>query len=90
MTQGSLREFLISCPPCVETGEADWFYLKKNIGLLFCFANNFLMRHRGKFGSTPKKMLPDLIFHWVFAEQYIVFISAKRHVQRNFLFGKTP
>ena len=27
------REIPISCLPCVEAGEADWFYLKKNIGL---------------------------------------------------------
>ena len=63
MAIGSLREFSISCPPCVEAGEADWVYFYKILVRFFGFANNFLMRHRGKLGSTQKNAPgPNLSF----------------------------
>ena len=64
MAQGSLRKLSISYPPCVEAGKADWVYFIRYWSAFFGFANNFLVRHRGKLGSTQKKMLPDLFLYW--------------------------
>ena len=58
MAQGSQREFAISCPPCVEAGEADWVYFIKNNGQLFWAPFN---ETPWKIGFKTKKMLQDLI-----------------------------
>ena len=63
------KGILVSCPPCVEAGKADWVYLIKYLSTFFGFVNTFLMRHRGKIGFNTKKILPDLIFYWKLSEK---------------------
>ena len=74
LAQGSLKEFSISCPLCVEAGEADCVYFISP--LFFVLPKHFFMRHHGKMSKTQKKCSRTKSFTGSFQKKYHKFFGS--------------